>query len=155
MAEVLLLSGTTVIGQRLLPIDATLPSDASIWAELPPPAPTVVIDHQAMPATSCAACHQSAQHAWATSAHARALSSLSIADQGTACAICHTTALPGRSARAPQVTCTACHQGAEAHAAAPATAPPAVNDCRSCHDAQHHPAFDPVAAWLRIEHRKK
>ena len=153
MANVLLLAGTTVVGQRLLPIDRTLPSDLSVLSELPQPAATVVIDHQAS-TTACATCHQAAHQTWASSAHARALSSLTETDQTTACAICHTTALPGGSERAANVTCTACHQGAEAHAVAPTTRTSAVTDCRSCHDAQHHPAFDPLTAWLRIQHGK-
>ena len=48
---------------------------------------------------------------------------------------------------------TACHVGANAHAAAPATVRVSgMVDCRSCHDAQQHPGFDPEAAWLRIQH---
>ncbi len=153
MANVLLITGTTVTGQQLLPIDRTLPSDLSVLAELPQPPATVVVDHQAS-TTACAMCHQAAHQTWASSAHARALSSLAVADQSTACAVCHTTPLSGRSERAADVTCTACHQGAEAHAAAPTVHTTAITDCRTCHDAQHHPAFDPLAAWLRIQHGK-
>ena len=155
IAHVLVLSGNTVIAQRLLPIDRTLPSDAQILAELPALPPAVVIDHAAAPSTSCASCHQAAHQAWTVSAHARALSSLSASDQATACATCHTTGLPGRTERAAHVGCTACHVGADAHAAAPATVRVSgIVDCRSCHDAQHHPGFDPVAAWIRMQHGK-
>ena len=153
IAHVLVLSGNTMIAQHLLPIDRTLPSDGRILAELPALPPTVIIDHAAAPSTSCVSCHQAAHQAWDVSAHARALSSLSANDQTTACATCHTTGLPGRTERAANVGCTACHVGADAHAAAPATVRVrGMVDCRSCHDAQHHPGFDPVAAWLRIQH---
>ena len=153
IAQILVVNGTTVIAQHILPIDRTLPSDVGILTELPALPPTVVIDHAATPSTACNACHQTAHQAWSVSAHARALSSLSTTDQTTACATCHTTGLPGRTERAADVGCTGCHVGAEAHAVAPATVRfSGVVDCRSCHDAQHHPAFDPVAAWIRVQH---
>ena len=153
IAHVLVLNGTTIIAQHLLPIDRTLPSDPQILAELPVLTPALLVDHAAMPSTSCSACHQTAHQTWAVSAHARALSSLSASDQTTACATCHTTGLPGRVERAANVGCTACHVGADAHAATPTTVRvDGVVDCRSCHDAQHHPGFDPVAGWLRIQH---
>ena len=153
IAHVLVLSGNTVIAQHLLPIDRTLPSDARLLAELLALPPTLIIDHAAAPSASCVTCHQAAHQAWDVSAHARALSSLSANDQTTACATCHTTGLPGRTERAAHVGCTACHVGADAHAAAPTIVRVGgMVDCRSCHDAQHHPGFDPVAAWLRIKH---
>ena len=153
IAHVLVLSGYTVIAQHLLPIDRTLPSDARILAELPALPPTINIDNAAAPSTSCVTCHQAAHQTWTVSAHARALSSLSATDQITACATCHTTGLQGKVERAANVGCTACHVGAEAHAEAPTTVRVGgMVDCRSCHDAQHHPGFDPVAAWLRIQH---
>ena len=153
IAHVLVLNGSTVIAQHLLPIDHTLPSDARILAELPALPKTLIIDHTVTPSTSCVTCHQVAHQAWAVSAHARALSSLSVIDQTTACATCHTTGLPGRVERAANVGCTACHVGADAHAAAPTTVRVGgMVDCRSCHDAQHHPGFDPVASWVRIQH---
>ena len=154
IAHVLVLNDNTVIVQRLLPIDRTLPSDERILVELPALAPAIVIDHAATPSTSCVTCHHAAHQAWAVSAHARALNSLSANDQTTACATCHTTGLPGLIKRAANVGCTARHVGVEAHAAAPATVRVSggVVDCRSCHDAQHHPGFDPVAGWLRIQH---
>ena len=153
IAHVLVLSGNTVIAQRWLPIDRTLPSDLQILAELPALPPAIVIDHAAAPSTSCVTCHQAAHQAWVVSAHARALSSLSASDQTTACATCHTTGLPGRTERAAHVGCTVCHVGADAHAVAPATVRVSgIVDCRSCHDAQHHPGFDPVASWVRIQH---
>lgn len=155
IAHVLEMNGNTVIAQRLLPIDRTLPSDAHILAELPALPPAVVIDHATAPSLSCVTCHQAAHQTWTVSAHARAISSLSASDQTTACATCHTTGLPGRIERAANVGCTACHVGAEAHAAAPTTVRVSgMVDCRSCHDAQHHPGFDPVAAWIRVQHGK-
>ena len=153
IAHVLVLNGSTVIAQHLLPIDRTLPSDEGILAELPALPPALIIDHAAAPSTSCISCHQAAHQAWDVSAHARALSSLSAIDQTTACATCHTTSLPGRVERAENVGCTACHVGSDAHAAAPTTVRVGgMVDCRSCHDAQHHPGFDPVAGWIRIQH---
>ena len=155
IAHVLVLNGSTVISQHLLPIDRTLPSDARILAELPALPPTIIIDHAAASSTSCVTCHQAAHRTWTVSAHARALSSLSATDQTTACAACHTTGLPGRVEHAANVGCTACHVGADAHAAAPTTVRVSgMVDCRSCHDAQHHPGFDPVAAWMRVRHEK-
>ena len=144
----------TVTEQRLLPIDRTLPVATDLSA-VPAGRTRIALDQTAAPQTACASCHPAAQHIWTGSAHARALASLSLADQTTACAVCHSTPLPGRTERAPNVSCTACHQNAEAHAVQPMQVQTAgVVDCRSCHDAQHHPSFDRVAAWLRVQHGK-
>ncbi len=155
VATVLLITPQgTIASQHLLPIDQSLPSVAAL-ANLAGVSGLVSIDATARPSTSCASCHQTAHTTWSSTAHARAFNSLATADQTTACATCHTTAIPGRVERAPGVGCTACHVGAEAHAVAPASVRVSgTTDCRSCHDAQHHPAFDPVAAWLKIQHGK-
>ncbi|MBA3709072.1 MAG: hypothetical protein H0W83_09670 [Planctomycetes bacterium] len=29
-----------------------------------------------------------------------------------------------------------------------------TTNCRSCHDARHHPSLDPIAAWAAITHGK-
>ena len=141
----------TIVSQHLLPIDRTLPSVAAL-ANLAGPSPTIQIDRTANPSTACVSCHQTAHATWTTSAHARAFASLLPADQGNGCASCHSTPLPGTTVRAPNVDCTACHQGAEAHSAAPTTRTGGVTDCRTCHDSQHHPAFDRETAWQMITH---
>jgi hypothetical protein len=136
-----------------VPIDRTLPSDPAILQGFQ--APAVVPVAQAEPSQSCLACHQSAHAAWLASAHARAWTSLSAADQTTACAACHVTPLPAGGGVAADVHCQACHSGADAHARAGGTLrTTGAVDCRSCHNAKHDPGFDPVAAWLRIQHGK-
>ena len=143
----------TIVSQHLMPIDRTLPSVAAL-ANFAGGSPTVQIDRTATPSTACASCHVTAHATWSNSAHARAFASLLPADQGTNCATCHSTPLPKTVVRAPQVGCIACHTGAEVHAAAPTTRTTGVVDCRTCHDATHHPAFNRGTAWERIDHGK-
>ena len=143
----------TIVSQHLLPIDRTLPSVAAL-AKLAGDSPPVAVDRTANPSTACSACHQASHATWSASAHARAFASLPPADQGNSCATCHSTPLPGTAARAPDVGCTSCHLGADAHASTPTTRTTGTTDCRTCHDAQHQPGFDPVAAWLRMQHGK-
>jgi hypothetical protein len=132
-----------------LPIDRTLPREAAILAGFQ--APAVLPVEGAAPSQSCVACHQAAHTSWLATAHARAWTSLAEADRTTACASCHVTPVAGGVAA--HVHCQACHSGAEAHAAAGGTVRTAgAVDCRSCHDAKHDPGFDPVAAWLRVQH---
>ena len=146
-------AGGRIVEQRLLPIDRSLPARAGVSARFPA-TEQVRLDRSANPSTSCSACHTTAHASWLVTAHAQALSSLSASDQTSACATCHTTPLPGRTERAPHVGCTACHQGAEAHAATPSLKTAGTTNCRECHDAKHHPGFDEVSAWLRIQHTK-
>ena len=152
LAHLLLVdAGGRVVEQRLLPVDRSLPSISEVVEQFSQTG-QIVLDRTAQPSTSCQACHTTAHTGWLVTAHARALNSLSASDQTSACATCHTTALPGRAERAPHVGCTACHQGAEAHAAQPSLKTLGTTRCSDCHDAKHHPAFDEVSAWLRIQH---
>ena len=119
-----------VVAQYLLPIDQSLPAVAAVAvaaaaARAHATEPAARIDRITNPATSCATCHPSAHPTPAGHAHARTFDSLLPADQGTACVTCHSTLLPrttpGITVRAPHVSCPACHNGTEAHAAAPTT----------------------------------
>ena len=154
-----------VVATVPLPIDRTLPRHVEVLAEFTAAAVVVPVAG-AQPSTSCSGCHQAAHAAWLGSAHARAFSSLVAGDRTTGCVGCHVTPLSpqaGGGAGAPEgvpavaadVHCQACHTGAEAHAAAGgARRTGGTVDCRSCHDARHDPGFDPVAAWLRMQHGK-
>ena len=133
-----------------VPIDRTLPLDPAILAGFQAPLVVPVADSQ--PSQRCEACHQTAHTSWLASAHARAWTSLAAADKTTACASCHVTRLPAGGVAA-HVHCQACHTGAETHANTGGTVRTSgAVDCRSCHDATHDPGFDPVAAWLRMQH---
>ena len=51
------------------------------------------------------------------------------------------------------VGCQACHTGSAAHTTSAGIArTTGAVDCRSCHDAKHHPAFDREKAWKIIRH---
>lgn len=153
VASVLLLDAKgQPTGQQFLPIDRTLPADAAPIARFPGKA-TIAIDQRATPSQSCAGCHAAAHATWAASAHARAFASLTPVDRVDACVTCHSTGLPATTTRAPHVGCTSCHQQTEKHAASAGTVrTEGTVECRSCHDAQHHPGFDREAAWERIRH---
>jgi hypothetical protein len=152
MAALLVVEGR-VREQHLVAVDRSLASEASILTTF---AGTLSrrLDASACPSTSCLACHQQAHAIWATSAHARAWASLAELDRVDACASCHSTPV------APQIIaagvhCQACHHGADAHAAAPATVrTTGVTDCRACHDERRHPTFDRESAWALIQHGK-
>jgi hypothetical protein len=137
-----------------LPIDRTLPRDGAILAGFL--APAVVPVEGAAPSQNCVACHQAAHTSWVATAHARAWTSLAEADRTEACASCHVTGMQQTAGGvAAHVHCQGCHTGAEAHAVAGGTVRTVgAVDCRSCHDAKHDPGFDPVAAWLRVQHGK-
>lgn len=157
IAVVLLVTAQGIIlSQHLVPIDRTLPSVAALSARSASTATTMrqVIDPTANPSTACASCHTSAHAIWSASAHARAFASLLPADQTTACATCHSTPLPEQRIRAPQVHCTACHLGSDQHAMTPTIRTTGTTDCRSCHDAAHHPGFDSPSAREKIRHGK-
>lgn len=143
-----------VVAQHLLPIDQSLPAVGAVataaLAQRTELTARVVIDATANPATACATCHPSAHPTPAGQAHARAFASLLPADQSTACATCHSTPLPGTTVRAPHVSCTACHGGAATHAITPATRTTNLTDCRTCHDAAHHPTFVRETALERL-----
>jgi len=146
-----------ITNQTVVPIDATLPADASVLAAFPRTLSAQIITDANL-TTACATCHQTAHTAWSTSAHASAWKSLKPADLIDDCVSCHSTALPsdsssGQQRLAPGVSCQACHQGAEAHALAPVTVRTSgATDCRSCHNARHDPAFQREKAWTQIVH---
>lgn len=142
------------VDQVILPIDGSLPSDPTIRSRFVEPATVRVRAPTDAEHTACSSCHASAHQAWSISAHARAFSSLRADQQVDACTSCHSSPpAPGSAARIEHVSCIGCHRGAAAHAqAAGSVKTLGAVDCRTCHDATHHPAFDPVAAWLRIQH---
>lgn len=139
--------------RHTIPVDRTWPTAPEVLAQLPPE-PRVAIHAHHDPSASCLPCHQQAHAVWQASAHAQACDRLAAGDRTAACVQCHTT--PNAVADAPliaHVHCQGCHTGADAHAAAHGTVrTTGTVDCRSCHDAKHHPSFDPVAAWDRIRH---
>ncbi len=139
--------------RHTIPVDRTWPTAPEVLAQLPPE-PQVPIQAEQNPSASCMPCHQQAHATWQASAHAQACDRLAPGDRTAACVQCHTT--PSPTPAAPliaHVHCQACHTGADAHAAAHgAVRTTGTVDCRSCHDAKHHPSFDPVAAWEIIRH---
>ncbi len=137
--------------RRTAPVDESLPTEPAILT-LFPDRLTSTLDHTAQPAIACAACHPTAYAAWQRSAHARALDSLKPADRTDACIGCHTTALAER-VLAPAVACQSCHTGSGPHVASAGTVrTTGAVDCRTCHDAKHHPTFQHEAGWKLIEH---
>lgn len=138
-----------IVATYRIPIDRSLPAG---------PGPTIaaapVVPDGHAPSQSCAACHPAETAAWKASRHAHAWDSLAPADRTTECAACHVTPT-GPATVSSHVHCQACHQGADAHAARPAVQrTTGLKDCRSCHDTAHHPEFDPLGAWLKIQHGK-
>lgn len=143
--------------QVVIPIDRSLPADATLLAALPEPRTITVRSPQPPTSTACAACHTQAHAVWQGSAHARAFASLPIESRTDACVGCHSSPPPAPRAgmRDADVGCIACHGGASEHAAAPLTVrTTGTTDCRSCHDAMHHPGFDRASAWERILHKR-
>jgi hypothetical protein len=140
--------------RRTAPVDDSLPAESAILAQFPDRL-TSTLDHTTQPATACAGCHPTAYAAWQRTAHARALDSLKPADRTDACIGCHTTAIAER-VLAPAVNCQSCHTGSDAHVASGGTIKTTgAVDCRSCHDAKHHPAFQREAGWKLIEHGRE
>ena len=140
--------------RRTAPVDDSLPADPAILAQFPDRL-TSTLDHTAQPATACAGCHPTAYSAWQSTAHARALDSLKTADRTDACIGCHTTAIAER-VLAPAVNCQSCHTGSGPHVASGGTIKTTgAVDCRSCHDAKHHPTFQREAGWKLIEHGRE
>ncbi len=153
-AVVLLRDASGAVRHRaLLPIDRTLPSEAAILARFPDVLTgTLLVE---APDSACATCHPGAQAAWAGSRHAHALNSLLPTDRTDACIACHATGTP--DSPTPQwtggVQCSACHQGTAEHVRANgAVRTGGAVACAACHDSKHHPSFDRVGAWARIEH---
>ncbi len=140
--------------RRTAPVDESLPAEPAILAQFPDRL-TSTLDHTAQPATACAGCHPTAYAAWQRTAHARALDSLKPADRTDACIGCHTTAIAER-VLAPAVSCQSCHTGSGPHVASGGTIKTTgALDCRSCHDAKHHPAFQREARWKLVEHGRE
>jgi hypothetical protein len=140
--------------QRTVPIDSSLPTEPAILARFPDRL-TSTLDHTAQPASACAGCHPTAYAAWQRTTHARALDSLKPADRTDACIGCHTTAISERIL-APAVSCQSCHTGSVPHvSSAGAVKTAGTVDCRSCHDAKHHPAFQYDLGWKLIHHERE
>lgn len=147
-----------LVRQVVIPIDRSLPADAALLATLPEPITITVHAPQPPASTACASCHTQAHAVWQGSAHARAFASLPIESRTDACVGCHTSPIARApvpvKARDADVGCIACHTGATEHAAAPLTVrTTGTTDCRTCHDALHHPGFDHAASWTRIFHK--
>ena len=141
----------TIRERHVLPVDGTLPDDPALAARFAAPLTWRIAGDQD-PSTDCRACHAAAHDAWTGSRHARAFASLAAADRTDACVTCHGTPVAERIL-APGVHCQACHAGGTAHvAAAGAVRTAGVVDCRSCHDAAHHPAFQREGMWDLIRH---
>lgn len=80
---------------------------------------------------------------------------LPVVDRTDACITRHTLPLAG-TAVAPGVHCQSCHGGTEAHVEGRGVTKTAgVVDCRSCHDARHHPGFDRAKLWDIIRHGRE
>ena len=150
--DVLLVDGNGRIQARhIVPVDRTLPDVAGFAARFPERLSSR-IDVAANPSKACASCHASAYAVWQRSAHARALDSLQPADRTDGCIGCHTTSIAA-AVVAPAVHCQSCHSGSAPHVASGGTVKTTgVSDCRSCHDAKHHPAFQREEAWKLIGH---
>jgi len=151
--EVVLVDGDSGIVEHLrLPVDRTLPADPTILARFGERLSATVA--ATVPSQDCAACHSSAHATWAGSRHAHAWTSLTPADRVDACVACHSTPVAPATI-APGVHCQDCHQGTAAHAAAGGSVRTSGTvDCRTCHDARHHPGFAPAAAWQAVMHGK-
>jgi nitrate/TMAO reductase-like tetraheme cytochrome c subunit len=137
-----------------MPVDDSLPDDPALSAQFRDTLSSR-IDAAAGPSQRCIACHATAAAAWAASRHARALDSLRPDDRTDSCIACHVT-LTAPATVAPGVSCQSCHQGGDAHAASGGTLRTGgTSDCRSCHDAKHHPTFRRDLAWPRIQHGRE
>ncbi len=150
--ELLLVDAAGAIqARRTMPVDDSLPDDPTLAAQFRDVL-TGTIDLAANPSQSCITCHATAGAVWAQTRHARALDSLKPEDRTDTCITCHVTPV-AVSVVAPAVSCQSCHQGGEPHAASQGTLrTTGTVDCRSCHDAKHHPAFRRELAWPKIQH---
>ncbi|MCK6486969.1 MAG: cytochrome c family protein [Planctomycetes bacterium] len=136
--------------RRILPVDRTLADDPAFVARFPDPLTKVVTTVQ--PSESCRECHAATVDHWAGTRHALAYARLPEADRTDTCITCHTLPLAGKAV-APGVHCQSCHSGTEAHIAGRGmTRTTGAVDCRSCHDARHHPGFDRARLWEVIRH---
>jgi 2',3'-cyclic-nucleotide 2'-phosphodiesterase (5'-nucleotidase family) len=114
-------------------------------------------------AARCGECHAREHAIWAASPHASAFRTLVDAgsDELPACVRCHVTGdgepggyvagLPS-SAALRDVQCEACHGKGSGHARDGSWGRSARGACRTCHDAENSPDFDPDSYWRMIEH---
>lgn len=153
--DILLLDGAGRVRSRtVVPVDRTLRAVHGLAAQFRDGL-TRQIDPAISPSQSCVVCHATAGAAWATSRHARAFDSLKPDDRTDTCISCHVTPVTAKVV-APAVACQSCHQGGEAHAASQGKLRTAgTADCRSCHDAKHHPTFRRELAWPKILHGRE
>lgn len=153
--ELLLVDAAGAIqARRTMPVDDSLPDDPALGAQFRDSL-TSTIDLANNPSQSCITCHATAGAAWAQSRHARALDSLKPEDRTDTCIACHVTPVAA-TVVAPAVSCQSCHQGGEPHVASQgALRTTGTVDCRSCHDARHHPAFRSELAWPKILHGRE
>lgn len=153
--ELLLVDAAGAIqARRTMPVDDSLPDDPSLAAQFRDVL-TSRIDPASNPSQSCISCHATAGAAWAKSRHARALDSLKPEDRTDSCVSCHVTPV-APAVVAPAVSCQSCHQGGEGHAASLGKLRTSgTTDCRSCHDAKHHPTFRRELAWPKILHGRE
>lgn len=144
----------TVQGRRVLPVDRTLTEDPE-FARAFPDRLSVRIADAAIPSERCTDCHAEIVRTWRSSSHALAFARLPMADRTDGCITCHTLPLTesAGTAVAPGVHCQSCHGGGDAHIAAQGRVhTTGTVDCRSCHDARHHPTFERKALWRVIRH---
>lgn len=153
--ELLLIDATGAVqARRTMPIDDSLPDDPALAERFRDPL-SVTIDPAQNPSQACATCHATAYAAWRTSRHARALDSLQPADRTDACIGCHTTVVAAATV-APAIHCQSCHQGTALHVSSEGKLRTGgALDCRSCHDAKHHPTFQRERGWPLIQHGKE
>jgi len=153
--ELLLVDAAGVIqARRTMPVDDSLPDDPAIAARFRDQL-TRNIDPMQTPSQACVACHQTAAAAWAATRHASALDSLKPEDRTDGCISCHVTPVAAATV-APAVHCQSCHQGGAAHIASEGKLrTTGTVDCRSCHDARHHPTFRREIAWPKILHGRE
>jgi hypothetical protein len=153
--DVLLLDGAGRVRSRtVVPVDRTLRAVHGLAAQFREPL-TSRIEAAANPSQSCVVCHATAGAAWAASRHAMALDSLKPEDRTDSCISCHVTPV-AKATLAPGVSCQSCHEGGDAHAASQGKLrTTGTADCRSCHDAKHHPSFRRELAWPKILHGRE
>ena len=113
---------------------------------------------------ACLSCHQQAHDVWASSSHAKALSTLEKLgqDRDPDCTGCHVVGLSSESGCTSRngtptlanVGCESCHGPAAKHVEEPSTrtTADAMQSCKSCHTLEHSPGFSVDKAWASIKH---
>jgi hypothetical protein len=112
---------------------------------------------------TCARCHQEEARAWATTAHAHALTTLEELgmDREAECLQCHTVghgavtgfASPAVEPDLSDVQCESCHGRGSDHHARDLSDPEVVRaTCVECHDAANSPDFDLASYLEKIRH---